>query len=351
MDNDHLESIYSQAYPQIEELLKGWDEPVFRTRQIWEGLYKHLWDNPLNFTNLPKPLLEKLAARFSFSSLLPENRLESSDQATVKTLFQLHDRTHIETILMHYRERISLCISTQVGCSLNCSFCATGQMGYSRDLSSAEIIEQVLWHARMLKAQEKQLTNIVLMGMGEPFLNYENVMEAIFRLNDARGFSFGERRFTISTAGIVPAIQRFTSEKHQINLAISLHAANDRLRSALMPINRKYPLNALMQACREYVQRTNRRLTFEWALIDGVNDSDQDAQELIQLLKGMLCHVNLIPLNPTDEYQKHAATEKRARDFSSRIQSAGIPCSIRLRRGIDIQAGCGQLAIRKKSDA
>uniref|UniRef100_UPI002ACD2EEF 23S rRNA (adenine(2503)-C(2))-methyltransferase RlmN n=1 Tax=Anaerolinea sp. TaxID=1872519 RepID=UPI002ACD2EEF len=261
-----------------------------------------------------------------------------------KTLFHLPDNRSIETVLMRYKERRTLCISTQSGCAMGCVFCATGQMGFGRHLSSGEIVEQVIYFARLLRKTNEVVTNVVVMGMGEPFHNYENTLKAIARLNHPEGFNLGARRFTISTVGLVPMIERFAQENHQINLAISLHAANDTLRSSLLPVNKKYPISDLMRALRQYVAQTGRRVTFEWALIRDINDSPEHARELASLLKGLLCHVNVIPLNPTQKYHGKATTRERAEAFCSILQKAGIPATIRLRRGIDIQAGCGQLA-------
>jgi 23S rRNA (adenine2503-C2)-methyltransferase len=227
-------------------------------------------------------------------------------------------------------------------------------MGFQRNLTGGEIIEQVLFYARQLKKQDDQVTNIVLMGMGEPFHNYDATFQAVDRLNHPDGFNFGARRFTISTVGLVPAIRRFTMERRQVNLAVSLHAADDELRSSLMPINRKFPLDMLINACEEYIEITNRRITFEWALIRGVNDSIEQAQKLAGRLKpflrsgAALCHVNVIPLNPTHRYTGQATTRHQALAFQAELERASIPCTIRLRRGIDIQAGCGQLAIETK---
>jgi len=227
---------------------------------------------------------------------------------------------------------------------MGCVFCATGQMGFRQNLSSGEIIEKVLYFARELALTNQVVSNIVLMGMGEPFHNYDSVLEAIQRLNDPNGFTLGARRFTISTVGIIPGITRFSQEKNQVNLAISLHAANDELRSSLLPIARKYPLDELVAACKAYVELTHRRITFEWALIQGVNDSTRDAEELVNLVKGLLCHVNIIPLNPTQKYSGKTTTHEQALAFQAVLQAKGIPCTIRLRRGIEINAGCGQLA-------
>ncbi len=227
---------------------------------------------------------------------------------------------------------------------MGCVFCATGQMGFKRHLSSGEIVAQVMYYARLLDEQGEKVINVVVMGMGEPFHNYDNTMAAIDRLNDPQGYNFGARRFTISTVGLVPAIRRFTAEKRQVNLAISLHAADDELRSSMLPVNKKYPLAELLAACRQYVSATGRRVTFEWALINGVNDTPEQARLLAQKVKGMLCHVNAIPLNPTPSYGSQAASRQRAETFRDVLQQAGVPCTIRLRRGVEIQAGCGQLA-------
>ena len=222
-------------------------------------------------------------------------------------------------------------------------------MGFKRNLSSGEILEQVLYYARKLKLIDECVTNIVIMGMGEPFHNYEDTMMAINRLNHPEGLNLGSRRFTISTVGLVPLIRRFANEHSQVNLAISLHAADDELRSSLLPINRKYPLKELLDACHDYVSKTHRRISFEWALIKDVNDTPEQARKLGSILHGLLCHVNVIPLNPTAGYSGRATTGKRAKAFKAELEQMGIPCTIRVRRGLDIQAGCGQLAIEKKA--
>ena len=227
---------------------------------------------------------------------------------------------------------------------MNCSFCATGQMGFKRHLTSGEIVEQVIYYARMLADKDDKVTNVVVMGMGEPFHNYDATIKAIDILNDHDGFNFGERRFTISTVGLVPMIYKFANEKRQINLAISLHTTNNALRSSMIPINQKYPVEELIAACRQYVAQTNRRITFEWALIQGVNDSPQNAKDLADLLHGLLCHVNIIPLNPTHNFEGQASSRTQALLFQAELESHNIPCTIRLRRGIEIAAGCGQLA-------
>jgi 23S rRNA (adenine2503-C2)-methyltransferase len=336
--------IYDLDLEELQRMLSMWGEPAYRAKQVWQGLYQQLWATPEEFTSLPATLRQQLAEHFRFTSLHAETELHSSDQETTKVLFRLPDDRPIETVLMRYDERRTLCISSQAGCAMGCVFCATGQMGFKRHLTSGEIVEQVLFFARQLKAKNERVTNIVLMGMGEPLHNYDATLAAIDRLNDPQGFNLGERRFTISTVGLLPKIKQFADEKRQINLAISLHAATDELRSSMLPINRKYPISELMQASRDYVEKTGRRITFEWALIHDVNDSEDHARELARLLKGLLCHVNIIPLNPTKEFSGRATTRQRATAFRDILEKSGIPCTIRIRRGIDIQAGCGQLA-------
>jgi len=336
--------IYDLNLDELRTLLLSWGEPAYRAGQIWQGLYQKLWRTPAEFTSLPHGLRQKLASSLRFITLVPDRILQSSDAQTVKTLYRLPDGKSIEAVLMRYDERRTLCISSQAGCALGCVFCATGQMGFQRNLSSGEIVAQVLYYARLLQDEGEKVTNIVVMGMGEPFHNYDNTLAAIDRLNDPQGYNFGARRFTISTVGIVPMIARFAAEKRQVNLAISLHAADDALRSSLLPINRKYPLQTLLAACRQYVEATGRRLTFEWALISDVNDSPAHARQLAGLLRGLLCHVNIIPLNPTHKYPGQGSTRQRVDAFRAELEKAGIPCTVRTRRGIDIQAGCGQLA-------
>jgi 23S rRNA (adenine2503-C2)-methyltransferase len=336
--------IYDLDYKSIQNLMASLEEPSYRAKQVWQGLYKNLWGDFIQFSNLPNQTRSQIAQATTPTGLSPTAEYLSKDKHTIKTAFQLRDGRLIETVLMRYRKRNSLCISTQAGCAMGCVFCATGQMGYGRNLTAGEIIEQVLFHARKLKEEGAKLTNVVIMGMGEPFHNYNATLAAINRLNDQDGFRMGERRFTISTVGLIPEIKRFTEESRQINLAISLHAADDTLRKQLIPISSKYPLKELMQACHNYVMVTNRRITFEWALIKGVNDTPQQAEKLANLIEGMLCHVNLIPLNSTHAYDQKGSTAETAHQFSQILEHRHITATTRLRRGIDILAGCGQLA-------
>lgn len=338
--------IYDLDLPELTQKVISWGQPVFRAQQIWVGIYKNFWRSPDEFSNLPKELRELLKTEVQFDAILPTVILDSTDGQTRKTLFKLPDGRQIEAVLMRYDKRRTLCISTQVGCAMGCTFCATGQMGFTRHLSSGEIVAQVMHYARLLHDENDVVTNIVLMGMGEPFHNYANTMSAIDRLNAADGYNFGARRFTISTSGLVPAIRKFASEKRQVNLAVSLHAAENDLRENMMPINKKYDIEELITACREYIDATGRRITFEWALINGINDTPEQAKKLATLLKGLLCHVNAIPLNPTTGYAGKPTTRVRADAFKQILEENGIPCTIRIRRGIDIHAGCGQLASR-----
>ncbi len=342
----HVEKplIYDLSWTELANWLSAQGEPGFRTQQIWVGLYQNLIADFGELTTLPRTLRNEIAAHFDISAIKPIKTIFSEDRQTTKTLFELVDSCLIETVLMLYEERRTVCISTQSGCGLGCVFCATGQMGLSRNLSSGEIVAQVLFFARELAKNQDRITNVVFMGMGEPFHNYDHVMKAVNQLNDSRGFGLGARRMTISTAGIVPKIKAFAEEDIQVNLAISLHTVDTDLRSQLMPINRKHPVAKVLSACKYYVERTHRRITFEYALIEGVNDSVDDAHALAQQIKGLLCHVNLIPLNPTREFDQRGSQPDAVRTFADVLESRQIPCTIRLRRGIEIGAGCGQLA-------
>ncbi len=331
----------------LQEKMCAWGEPEYRARQIWHAIYQQQVGSFQAATSLPDSLRRRLKAEFNLGNLKQITELRSDDGSTIKALFGLPDGKQIETVLMRYRKRHTVCISTQAGCALECQFCATGQLGFERNLTVGEIVAQVLWASRLLRIERNTLTNIVLMGMGEPFHNYDNSLAALDRVSDAAGMAMGARRITLSTAGLTPAIQRFAHAGRRERLAVSLHAATDELRSRLMPINRRHPLAPLMAACREYIELTGRRLSFEWALIDGVNDSTNQAQALCKLLSGMFCHVNLIPLNPTPYYSAVPARRKAAASFKTQLEAAGIPATVRVRRGLDIRAGCGQLRPRR----
>lgn len=339
-------NIYNLTREQLREQIKSWGEPGYRADQIWKALYNDLAPDADAMTTLPKKLRERLAETFTFGGLSPANEARSSDGQTRKLLFRLPDGRAIESVLMGYARRRTTCISSQAGCAMGCVFCATGQMGFLRHLEVGEIVAQVLWYARELRAQDDRLTNIVVMGMGEPLHNYDATLAACDILNDPEGFNFGARRITISTVGLAPAIRRFADEHRQVNLAISLHAATDELRAQLLPVNKRYPLAEVFDAARYYTATTHRRITFEWALIAGVNDTPEQAETLAKRAAGLLCHVNVIPLNPTAGYAGQASTRERVAKFSAVLEAHGVACTVRVRRGIDVAAGCGQLAIQ-----
>lgn len=339
-------NLYDLSLGQLTNLISNQGYPSFRAIQIWQWLYQHYVNDFDKMTSLPLSLRQQLGTTFTLSTPTIVSSQDSLDGQTTKVLFRLQDNQLVETVLMKYKKRRTLCISTQAGCAMGCVFCATGQMGFFRNLSISEIISQVLHFARQLRMDEQHVTNIVIMGMGEPLHNYDNTLAAVDRLTDSDGFNLGARKITISTVGMVPAIRRYAEEQRQTALAISLHAATDEERNKLIPVNKKWPIAELMDACRYYISLTNRRLTFEWALISRENDTLEQAQALGRLLRGMLCHVNLIPLNPTDGYEGNPSGNDRVTAFQDELERYGVSSTVRVRRGIEIQAGCGQLRDR-----
>ncbi len=349
METPEKRDIRNISLPDLGLFFESLGEKKFRAKQVYEGMYKKTAPSVDKIPGLPKELRKKLETETEYSHLTTQVDKLSSDNHTRKILFSLQDKAQVETVLMGYTLRRTACISTQAGCALGCTFCATGQGGLQRNITSGEIVEQVIFFERELRKKNEKLTNLVFMGMGEPFANYQEVMKAVDTLTDPAGFNFGARRITISTVGIVPMIEKFAQEQSQVNLAVSLHAATDELRQTMLPINKRYPLDVLMKACRDYVEKTHRRISFEWALIENVNDTPEQAHGLAYLLKGMLAHVNFIPLNPTRGYKGHESKQKRIADFQSILDKAGIQNTLRIRRGIDINAGCGQLKQESKS--
>ena len=370
-------SLLDLTRSQLADLLSGWGRPRFRADQVWEWLYKKLAADPVEMTNLPKALRERLAAETRTHPLQPIYEQRSSDGQTVKWLFRLPDGLTIETVLMLYddvsgsaKERRTVCISTQAGCAMGCVFCATGQAGLARNLTSGEIVAQVLAAARWLAGERDQesaishqpsaishLTNIVVMGMGEPMANYDCTWQALRTITDPDAFGMGARHITVSTVGLPQGIRRMAEEPLQVNLAVSLHAPNDTLRARLVPVNNRYPIREVLEAVRAYITETNRRVTFEYALMDRINDTAALARELVALLKplrsptgGAMCHVNLIPLNPVAESPYQPSTPEHATAFQKLLEQSGIPATLRMRRGIDIDAGCGQLRRRVDRD-
>ena len=333
-------SLYQPSRVELAELLEG--EPRYRLDQIWQGLYQNL-STPLEMTNLPKGLRTTLSRRL-VPALRVVLRRVSDGGDTVKYLWELHDGTRIETVLMLYPDRVTVCVSSQVGCAMGCGFCATGQAGFTRHLTVGEIVEQVTVAAREARSMERRLGNVVFMGMGEPLANDSVVWESVERLHDDLGLS--ARKITISTVGLVPGIRRLTERPLPVNLAVSLHAANDRLRDELVPINKRYPIDDLMSACADYLAAKGRRLSFEWAMIDGINDRSSDATELAKLCRRfhLPAHVNLIPLNPTPGYPTVGSPLKRVHEFRDSLEALGVNATVRRNRGTDIDAACGQLA-------
>jgi 23S rRNA (adenine2503-C2)-methyltransferase len=335
-----MTSLYQPSRDELTVLLDG--EPRYRLDQIWQGLYQQ-YSTPTEMTNLPKALRAKLADAL-IPALQVVVRRVSDGGDTVKYLWELHDGKRIETVLMLYPDRVTVCVSSQVGCAMGCGFCATGQAGFGRHLTVGEIVEQVAVAAREARAMDRRLGNVVFMGMGEPLANEAGVWESVERMHDDLGIS--ARKLTISTVGLVPGIRRLTERPLPVNLAVSLHAANDRLRDDLVPINKRYPIDDLMAACADYLAVKGRRLSFEWAMIDGVNDRPSDAAELAKLCRRfrLPAHVNLIPLNPTPGYPTVGSPLKRVHEFRDRLESLGVNATVRRNRGTDIDAACGQLA-------
>jgi len=328
-------SRYDIDRQDLAELLS--DQPGYRVDQVWDGLYTHAAEIS-DMTNLSKPLRQRLGEAMP-TALTMAAESTSEDGATVKWLWDLHDGTQVETVLMHYRDRATVCVSTQAGCAMACGFCATGQAGFDRHLSVGEVVEQVIHGIR--RAKPHRVSNVVLMGMGEPLANYPTSVAALRRFHQALGLS--ARHLTLSTVGLVPGIRRLAAEDLPITLAVSLHAGNDTLRNELVPINKRHPLDDLIDACIDYRESTKRRVSFEWALIDSVNDSDSDADELADLARRARAHVNLIPLNPTPGYPTVGSSPQRVAEFRDRLAAKGTNATVRKNRGTSIDAACGQL--------
>ena len=346
MNSVHLLEL---SFEDLIASLAKLDEPSFRATQIWRAVFKDLASSYSDMTTLSKSLRQRLESAIPWPRINTLQTLASSNGQTSKLLLQLEDGETVELVVMRYAKRNTACISTQVGCAMDCQFCATGQSGFRRDLTAAEIVGQVLTAARLLQSESERLSNIVFMGMGEPLANYEATLQSIRTLNDPQGFSLGARSFTISTVGIVPGIRRLSQENLQVNLAVSLHTVDEALRNRLVPINQRYPVADIVRVCRAYVEKTHRRVTFEIALIAGVNDSDSQARQVADALRGVLCHVNIIPFNPIANSSWRPSLSDRVQSFAHIIESAGFPVTIRQSRGADIQAACGQLRAQEQT--
>lgn len=344
-----MTSLYDLPYDSLRSVLTDAGLAQSHTRALWRALHRGA-DIPLEeHMELTPPLRRWISQHsgISWSTTLPEvvSEISSSDGQTRKLLVRLQDGAEVETVVMGYPGRFTACISTQAGCAMGCVFCATGQGGFKRHLTPGEIVMQVLLARLTLKKHGLDgPRNLVLMGMGEPLHNYDSVMTALEIISDTRGLSVGPSKISISTVGVIPGILRLADENRPYLLALSLHAANDERRSSLIPVNKRWPLHELMDACRYYSNATQRRIFIEWTLIEGQNDTQQDAEELLALITGMNVHVNLIPLNPTAGFAGSATGSKSVHAFQARIREAGFPATVRQRRGIDVAAGCGQLA-------
>jgi len=339
------------GYPNVEAVAADFGLKPFRLRQIYRAATKELVDSFERMTVLPVALRNKLAEKMRLASGAVRVEATSGDGQTTKAVIEFADGKDVEAVLMRHRlSRTTACISSQAGCALKCDFCATGQMGFVRHLTALEIFDQATHIARRARAEERALTNLVYMGMGEPFLNYDNVMDSVALLNDRDGFNLGARHITISTAGVVPGIEKFTREGVQVNLAISLHAPDDVLRTQLMPINKKWPIAKLMQAVDDYAAATRRKVFFEYVMLSGVNDRPADARQLADLLGGPLHHVNLIPYNATDAPLRRSSLAAMRR-FQEILRERGVPSTIRHTMGDDIAAACGQLRVDQQRSA
>lgn len=332
--------IKSMNVPELEGLLAHWGQPKFRAKQIFSWLHDKRVLTFGEMTNLPAALREKLETECAITSLEVERKLVSRLDGTVKYLYRLPDGQHVESVRMQYEHGISLCISSQVGCKMGCAFCASTKAGFVRNLTASEILEQV--YAAGRDAGER-IGSIVMMGIGEPLDNFDNVMRFLELVADPNGLNLSHRHISLSTCGVVDRIRELAEKDLQITLSISLHATDDQARSAIMPVNRRWQIGELLDACREYTDRTHRRISYEYALISGVNDSRRQAEELAGLLKGMLCHVNLIPVNYVREAGYEKSPRKRVYEFQKVLNDRGINATVRRTLGADINAACGQL--------
>ena len=332
--------ILSLSLPQLTEAVKAMGQPAYRAGQIFQWLHKNGAADFAEMTNLPKPLREQLHNNFVIFGCAIEKKLISEYDGTVKYLFRLHDGEFVETVLMRYHYGCSVCVSSQVGCRMGCKFCASTLAGAVRDLSASEILSQVY---AVQRDQGVRVSHVVMMGMGEPLDNFDNAMRFLELVTDENGLNLSMRHISLSTCGVVPGIYQLAERDLQLTLSVSLHAPNDALRSSMMPVNKKWPIKELIKACKDYTAATSRRISFEYALVKGVNDTPECAKELAALLKGMLCHINLIPVNEVAETGLKKSTADNVKRFESYLASRGFAVTVRRTLGADINAACGQL--------
>ena len=335
--------ILSYTYEELQEEMEKIGEKAFRAKQIYEWLHVKLVDDFSQMSNLSKALREKLAEEFDICTVSPVERQQSKLDGTNKFLFCLHDGNMVESVLMRYKHGNSVCISSQVGCRMGCRFCASTLDGLARNLAPSEMLAQIY---RIQKIIGERISHVVVMGTGEPLDNYDNFVKFIRMLTDEHGLHISQRNVTVSTCGIVPRIKELAEENLQITLALSLHGSTQEKRKELMPVANRYTLPEVLDACDEYFDRTGRRITFEYSLIDGVNDSDEDARALTAIARPRNCHINLIPVNPVKERDFEQPSRKNAMNFKNKLEKSGINVTIRREMGADIDGACGQLRRR-----
>lgn len=339
-----LTDIRSLLPEELTAVCKEMGLPAFRAKQIFRWLHVDCVDSFDEMTNLSLKLREELQARFEIFNCTIENKQVSVYDSTIKYLFRLHDGEFVESVLMKYKYGYSLCVSSQVGCRMGCTFCASTLGGVVRSLTASEILAQII---AAQKDALVRVSHVVMMGMGEPLDNYDNTLRFLQLASHADGLNLSMRNISLSTCGIVPNIYRLAEEKLQLTLSVSLHAPNDALRSSMMPVNKKWNVDTLLASCREYIEKTSRRISFEYSMVRGVNDSDDCARELAKKLKGMLCHINLIPVNAVDETGCVGSTPQRVQQFAAILESCGLTVTVRRTLGADIDAACGQLRKKK----
>jgi 23S rRNA (adenine2503-C2)-methyltransferase len=335
-------ALLSLSRADFESWLASHGAPSYRREQVMGWMARGVASFE-EMHDVPRRLRSELAAAFRVTSLRPVAKSEADSGLTTKTLYELDGGHTVEAVVMRYSDRSTLCISSQAGCPVGCPFCATGKFPFGRNLAAHEIEEQAVDAARLLAAEGRRLSHVVFMGMGEPFVNYQAVIESVRRLTDPEGLGISPRRVVVSTSGVIPRIEQLAGEKLPVTLAISLHAARDELRDVLVPINRKYPVRELVEAAQAYAEKSRRRVSYEWVMLAGVNDSERDAAELGRLLHRKLAHVNLIPFNPVEDTPYHAPTATGVRRFKELVAAQGLNVTVRDTRGREADAACGQL--------
>jgi 23S rRNA (adenine2503-C2)-methyltransferase len=339
----HMPHLYNMTLAELEQWMADLGEPRYRAKQLFQWLYQRRAESFSAMTNLPKSLRQRLSEEAQLTTSREVTRQVSQVDGTVKFLLGWPDGVTVETVLMRHDYGNSVCVSTQVGCKMGCTFCASTLGGMIRHMTAGEMVEQLLYSQRLLDRSGERVSSIVLMGSGEPMDNYDAAMKFIDIVNDPHGLNIGQRHITISTVGLVPGIIRLADEGRQITLAVSLHAATDELRTSLMPVNKAYPIAKLMEACHYYHNKTGKRISFEYALIGGKNDSLEDARRLAKLLKGLPSHVNLIPVNYVPERNYQRTPKEQIQAFLAELRRLGVNATIRREMGHDISAACGQL--------